>query len=66
MSVLAVSDVKYAYQSRYRVVNVLNDVSCSFEMGKFLCHCGQVRQRKDHPAFPAGRPGSAGQRRYLL
>ena len=41
MSVLAVSDVKYAYQSRYRVVNVLNDVSCSFEMGKFYAIVGK-------------------------
>ena len=38
---LAVSDVKYAYQSRYRVVNVLNDVSCSFEMGKFYAIVGK-------------------------
>ena len=41
MSLLAVSDVKYAYQSRYRVVNVLNDVSCSFEMGKFYAIVGK-------------------------
>ena len=41
MSVLAVSDVKYAYQSRYRVVNVLDDVSCSFEMGKFYAIVGK-------------------------
>ena len=41
MSVLAVSDVKYAYQSRYRVVNVLNDVSCSFEMGKLYAIVGK-------------------------
>ena len=41
MSVLAVSDVKYAYQSRYRVVNVLNDVSCSFEMGKLYALVGK-------------------------
>ena len=41
MSVLAVSDVKYAYQSRYRVVNVLNDVSCSYEMGKFYAIVGK-------------------------
>ena len=41
MSVLAVSDVQYAYQSRYRVVNVLNDVSCSFEMGKFYAIVGK-------------------------
>lgn len=41
MSVLTVSHVKYAYQSRYRVVNVLNDVSCSFEMGKFYAIVGK-------------------------
>ncbi len=66
MSVLAVSDVKYAYQSRYRVVNVLNDVSCSFEMGKFFAIVGKSGSGKTTLLSPAGRPGSAGQRRYLL
>ena len=67
MSVLAVSDVKYAYQSRYRVVNVLNDVSCSFEMGKFYAIVGKSGSGKTTLLYQRIRArAEAGEKSILL
>ena len=41
MSILSLQSVRYSYSSKYHTVEVLNDVSCSFEQGLIYAIIGK-------------------------
>jgi len=51
MEMLSAKNVNYVYQTKYQKVQALEDVSCSFEAGKFYAIIGHSGSGKTTPLF---------------
>jgi len=54
MGILELKNVYYNYRNKHQTVEVLKDVSCSFETGKNIRHNRQIGQRQKYNAFTHG------------